>query len=594
MMRVVGITMVKNEADIIEAFVRHNLRFLDALVVVDNVSADDTRAVLMELVREGLPLAVVDDPEVAYAQARKMTDLLATVTRVFKPDCVAPLDADEFIASEEPGVFREELSEVSDGELLAVPWKTYVPTVGDDAQEKNPVKRITRRRKVEAPQWSKVVVPQREWLQGPVSLEPGSHFARRAGAYEVLPTRIASRVALGHFPVRSAEQILVKTLVGELGYLSDPKRLGGISAHRKQRYERFLRNGAPSSGDLEQIALSYGLSAGEGGIIEDPLPLADSYALRYTSLTPVAPIVLVTLAAEQIAKRLAESGAPQGVRTAGERALESVGPSGGWSAELHRERRNCDVPPFRYVFERFRPASVLDIGCGLGMYLNRFREWGVTDLVGVEAHEMGAEFSVPGALRLHNLERPLDFGRLFDLVICVEVIEHVSATYEDVVLDSIAKHAKGLILFSGAQPGQPGIGHVNLRPTSYWVKKWKERGWAVLPFESLAFRLLANFSWFQRNGLILRRAEGSDPVEGGGGFGVPDVLRPDEGDSDWPTQAPGTYEFTLLGERSAESYVKSSEERHAQGGKFPMSRFVWGLLPASIRAAIRERAKQLR
>jgi hypothetical protein len=43
MMRVVGITMVKNEADIIEAFVRHNLRFLDALVVVEHASADGTR-----------------------------------------------------------------------------------------------------------------------------------------------------------------------------------------------------------------------------------------------------------------------------------------------------------------------------------------------------------------------------------------------------------------------------------------------------------------------------------------------------------------------------------------------------------------------
>ena len=212
------------------------------------------------------------------------------------------------------------------------------------------------------------------------------------------------------------------------------------------------------------------------------------------------------------------------------------------------------------MLDRFRPASVLDIGCGLGTYLKRFREWGVTELVGVEAQDMGAEFSVPGALMVHDLERPLDLRRHFDLVICVEVFEHVSETYEDVVLDSIASHAKDLILFSGAQPVQPGIGHVNLRSTSYWVKKWRDRGWVVLPFESLAFRLLANFSWFQRNALILRRAEGAVPVDGGGGFDVADVLRPDEGDSHWPTQVPGVYEVTLLGERIAESYAEPSRE----------------------------------
>ena len=552
--------MVKNEVDIIEVFVRHNLRFLDALVVVENASVDGTRAVLMELVREGLPLAVVDDPEAAYAQARKLTDLLATVTRVLKPDYVAPLDADEFIASEESGVFREELSEVPDGEVLAVPWKTYVPTAADDAHENNPAKRIRHRRRVEVPQWSKVVVPQREWLRGPVALDSGSHHARRAGARASIPTRMARRVALGHFPIRSVDQILAKTLVGQLAYLGDPKRVSGISLHRKQRYERFLHEGAPTRDQLEQLALSYGLSAGEGGLIEDPLPLVDSYALRYTGLAPIEPIVLVTRAAEQIITQLTASEVTHGARPASQRAVERVGPGGGWSAELHRARRNCDVPPFRYMLDRFRPASVLDIGCGLGTYLKRFREWGVTELVGVEAQDMGAEFSVPGALMVHDLVRPLDLRRHFDLVICVEVFEHVSETYEDVVLDSIASHAKDLILFSGAQPVQPGIGHVNLRSTSYWVKKWRDRGWVVLPFESLAFRLLANFSWFQRNALILRRAEGAVPVDGGGGFDVADVLRSDEGDSHWPTQVPGVYEVTLLGERIAESYAEPSRE----------------------------------
>ena len=34
-MRLFGVTMVRNEADVIEAYVRHNLTVLDGLVVID-------------------------------------------------------------------------------------------------------------------------------------------------------------------------------------------------------------------------------------------------------------------------------------------------------------------------------------------------------------------------------------------------------------------------------------------------------------------------------------------------------------------------------------------------------------------------------
>ena len=43
MIESLGIAMVKNEADVIEAFrSTHNLSFMDALVIIDNDSVDDT------------------------------------------------------------------------------------------------------------------------------------------------------------------------------------------------------------------------------------------------------------------------------------------------------------------------------------------------------------------------------------------------------------------------------------------------------------------------------------------------------------------------------------------------------------------------
>ena len=39
-----GVAMIRNEADIVETFVRHNLSILDGLLVIDHGSADTTRS----------------------------------------------------------------------------------------------------------------------------------------------------------------------------------------------------------------------------------------------------------------------------------------------------------------------------------------------------------------------------------------------------------------------------------------------------------------------------------------------------------------------------------------------------------------------
>jgi hypothetical protein len=60
-MRLWGVSMVRNEADVIEAFVRHNLGVLDGLAIVDHGSFDGTAQILAELQREGLSLRIVRD-----------------------------------------------------------------------------------------------------------------------------------------------------------------------------------------------------------------------------------------------------------------------------------------------------------------------------------------------------------------------------------------------------------------------------------------------------------------------------------------------------------------------------------------------------
>ena len=54
--KLVGLSMVRNESDIIETFIRHNLTLLNELHVVDHNSSDNTREILTLLKQEGLPI----------------------------------------------------------------------------------------------------------------------------------------------------------------------------------------------------------------------------------------------------------------------------------------------------------------------------------------------------------------------------------------------------------------------------------------------------------------------------------------------------------------------------------------------------------
>jgi hypothetical protein len=75
-MRLGAAAIVRNEADIIEAFVRHNLTLVDRLAIIDHGSFDGTESVLAALVKDGLPLTVFRDDTVAFLQSEKLTPLV--------------------------------------------------------------------------------------------------------------------------------------------------------------------------------------------------------------------------------------------------------------------------------------------------------------------------------------------------------------------------------------------------------------------------------------------------------------------------------------------------------------------------------------
>lgn len=140
------------------------------------------------------------------------------------------------------------------------------------------------------------------------------------------------------------------------------------------------------------------------------------------------------------------------------------------------------------VINLTRARSVLDLGCNCGPWLAAANNLGVNDVVGVNDLEIWDNilFDRSGAI-VHDLEKPLDLKRFFDLVICLEVAEHVGGGDAGAaeLMRTITRHTN-TVLFSAATPGQPGDGHINCQPHEYWHDRFAAYGfkcWDIMrPF----------------------------------------------------------------------------------------------------------------
>jgi SAM-dependent methyltransferase len=127
------------------------------------------------------------------------------------------------------------------------------------------------------------------------------------------------------------------------------------------------------------------------------------------------------------------------------------------------------------------PRSVVDFGCGTGAWLKVWKELGVRDVTGVDGEYVGAYplLIEPQEFVCADLERPVDLGRQFDLVQCLEVGEHLDWRVSEGLVETLVRHGN-LVLFSAAVPGQGGYRHVNEQPYEYWRALFARHGYSML------------------------------------------------------------------------------------------------------------------
>ncbi len=183
-----------------------------------------------------------------------------------------------------------------------------------------------------------------------------------------------------------------------------------------------------------------------------------------------------------------------------------------WMDKRHgpnAKRRDCVDVMVKTLVRDLAVTSVLDLGCGACNFANAFKMYGCSDVTAVDGSSFAAETARSDIdFFQHNLCTPLrEALGFFELVLCVEVIEHIEADYEDIVLDNIVKHASKWVVFTGAAPDQVGIGHVNCRPKQYWIDKFEALGFDRVQSDALEVEWKRGKvkNWYLDNLLILKR-----------------------------------------------------------------------------------------
>jgi hypothetical protein len=156
--------------------------------------------------------------------------------------------------------------------------------------------------------------------------------------------------------------------------------------------------------------------------------------------------------------------------------------------------------------------SVADVGCGQGAWLDEWGALGVKDVLGVDGDYVARDRLLIPSDRFvaADLSKPFRAERRFDLAQSLEVGEHLPPASSEDFVDSLCA-LSDVVLFSAAQPGQGGEGHVNERLPSQWAALFARRGYRA--FDALRPELAERSTvapWYRFNVVLYANAAGEE------------------------------------------------------------------------------------
>lgn len=159
------------------------------------------------------------------------------------------------------------------------------------------------------------------------------------------------------------------------------------------------------------------------------------------------------------------------------------------------------------LFETYKPSSILDVGCGLGNWIEVAKKLSGAQIMGVDGDYVNRKLLKIDENEFveRDLTKPFNLDKKFDLAICLEVAEHLPETAAAGFIQSLTQHSD-VIMFSAALPGQGGQNHINEQWPSYWQEHFNNCGFEMIDF--FRFKIWNNTKieyWYKQNLFLVVR-----------------------------------------------------------------------------------------
>lgn len=159
--------------------------------------------------------------------------------------------------------------------------------------------------------------------------------------------------------------------------------------------------------------------------------------------------------------------------------------TGAYNQDYYQQINDEETPQAErlaeIVVEMYKPKRVVDVGCATGLYLKPFLDRNV-DIIGVDyaPDTVSKEVLMVPKSKIHiaDITKKPPTIKKGDVSICLEVFEHVPESGADKAVQYLCG-TSDVLIFSAAQPGQGGGGHVNCQPKSYWAEKFWDNGFIL-------------------------------------------------------------------------------------------------------------------
>jgi|GEM_PF-185343 len=166
------------------------------------------------------------------------------------------------------------------------------------------------------------------------------------------------------------------------------------------------------------------------------------------------------------------------------------------------------LPP---IFEKLHPKTVVDVGCGEGTWLRAATELGSSKVLGIDGGYIdrsklliAPEDFLSGDLETLRVASILATASRppFDLVMCLEVAEHLSYNRAESFVEDLAGLGD-VILFSAAIPFQYGTNHINEQWPEFWALLFRARGFLCFDWLRRRFWTHPDVDWWYAQNVLM-------------------------------------------------------------------------------------------